>query len=132
MTNILILIFSCKIYKNRIDDLEKIGYFNYLDQKNANYFIVTGDTSIDNEYLIDNKNFIINIDDTYDKLPRKVLKAFILARNIFDCDLILKIDDDCLINLDKFYNNIDYFLKIIMLVFFQIVIIFTIIHVGMD
>tara|TARA_B110000967_G_C18744022_1_gene489260 strand:- start:15 stop:734 length:720 start_codon:yes stop_codon:yes gene_type:complete len=111
MKNILILIFSCKIYKHRIDNLEKIGYFNYLDQNNANYFIVTGDTSIDNEYEIDNKNFIINIGDTYDQLPIKVLKAFILAQYLFDCDLILKIDDDCLINLDKFYNNIDYFLE---------------------
>lgn len=44
--NILVLIFSCNKYKNRVNKLRQIGYLDSFKKYNIDYLIVTGDPKL--------------------------------------------------------------------------------------
>ena len=109
--DILIIIFSCKKYKNRIENLKKIGYLDYLKKNNINYLIVTGDEYLNNEYNLDlvNNKLVVKEKDTYEALPYKVIKTFYSIYNDENLNYkyILKSDDDCIVNVERIINNMD-------------------------
>lgn len=106
---ILLLIFSCKKYESRIETLRKIGYLKYLEEKNVDYLVVTGDENLPTDYDLDLKSnkLIVKEKDTYEGLPYKVIKTFytIVDSDLLNYQHVIKSDDDCLVNIDRINNN---------------------------
>lgn len=108
-SDILVLIFSCKKYRNRIDILKRNGYLKHLNENGLDYLVVTGDENIEEDFKLDEKNhsLIVKEKDTYEGLPYKVVKTFYTINKIFNYNFIVKSDDDCMINAKKLIDNKD-------------------------
>ena len=99
--NTIIVVFSCQKNKYRHE-----LYRNYL--KGLNYIIVEGGHSVDK---LNDKLLTLNVEDDYESLPTKVLKAYTFLYNKYKKLNILKIDDDSYVNvrkLQKIKFNFDY------------------------
>lgn len=106
---IIILIFSCYKYINRIKTLRNIGYFKELDKYNQlDYYIVRGDGSLKDNILKGNE-IILNTSDTYNAFPMKVIHAIKLIEDIYKYEdyILIKTDDDYLLNIKFILNNLD-------------------------
>lgn len=108
---ILLLIFSCKKYESRIEIMRKIGYLQYLKDRNVDYLVVTGNENLPNDYNLnlESNKLIVKEKDTYEGLPYKVIRTFysIVDNNLLNYEYIIKSDDDCLVNIDRINSNFD-------------------------
>ena len=83
---ILLLIFSCKKYESRIETMRKIGYLKYLEDRNVDYLVVTGNENLSNDHnYLESKKLVVKEKDTYEGLPYKVIRTFY---TIVDSDLL--------------------------------------------
>ncbi len=101
--NGIFLILSCKKYSKRQQAVTNT-WKNKLNKLFKSFFIV-GDLTIENEYQFDYINDIIYVKcrDEYDFLPHKV-KLGIKAISTLNPDWIIKIDDDMVLDCEKFQN----------------------------
>ena len=109
---LLVLIFSCKKYLlSRIDKLKNIGYLDCFDKKSIDYLIIVGNEKMSEEYILQKNILTVKVDDSYKGFPNKIIKTFNIINNIYNYDCVIKTDDDCLLNIDKIQENIDYIKK---------------------
>jgi hypothetical protein len=110
----IFIIISCRKYTTRRIAVNHV-WRNKLNKHFRSFFII-GDNSIDSDFKFDFINDIIYVKcgDEYDFLPHKV-KLGITAAATLNPDWIIKIDDDILLNCEKFktwiqtnYNKADY------------------------
>lgn len=102
----ILLIMNCKKYlkkaeyqkKNWLQDIP-----NYL-----NYYHVIGDPELEIDYKFDNinKTLILKVEDDYNSLPKKVIRAYKAIYETFEFKYIFKTDDDQLLTNNKFFDII--------------------------
>ena len=93
---LLVLIFSCKKYSCRVEQLKNIGYLDYFEKKNIDYLVVTGNQEMNEDYIVEKNKLTVNVDDTYKGFPYKVIKTFKIINELYSYDYIVKTDDDCI------------------------------------
>ena len=105
---IIILIFSCYKYTNRIEKLKNIGYFKELDKYNQiDYYVVRGDETLSDDIKKQNE-LILKISDTYIGFPMKIIHSIKLIEELYKNDdyILIKTDDDYILNIKFILDNL--------------------------
>lgn len=101
----LVVIYSCRAYLDtRIDAIRKT-WINQLKARNIPYLILVGDGK---DTIEDGDILALDVSDTYEDLPAKTLKMFDWVYHNTNAQYVLKIDDDCFLDVDSFFNNLSY------------------------
>ena len=108
MPKFILCIYSCMKNLNKANKLYNsiIDKFNNDDIK---IFIIYGDTNINSEYSFKENYLILNVNDTYEYLTKKTFFLVNIINTLFN-DIIglFKIDDDIILDFDKFNNLLNY------------------------
>ena len=110
MIKIILLVFSCYKYINRIKKLESIEYFLELDKyPQIDYYIVYGNPHLETKYKIEDRNLIVQSPDSYLGFPKKIITTIDSVQQIYSNQeyILLKTDDDFLINVHFIVNNMN-------------------------
>ena len=95
-----IMLISCEKNKERIKIIKSL----WLDYCKIPYKIIVGNPDLSTDYEEKDDYLIIKTCDSYVNLPSKVSLAIKYLNILYDFDSIIKIDDDVIVNLDKFYS----------------------------
>ena len=100
----ILLIMNCKKYANKAQYQRTTWLKNiptYLQ-----FYHVIGDPDLEQEFVFDNDAHIlfINVDDDYNSLPKKVIRAYNAVNNTFNFNYIFKTDDDQILTNNKFFD----------------------------
>lgn len=98
---VCVLILTCDKYKHRLTNIKK----QLVNVKYKYYFLEASEKY--NKTYIDNNRLIVNCDECYENLPKKVLLAYEYLYNNTNYDYIIKMDDDTIINENKLQEMID-------------------------
>lgn len=99
----IMLIMNCKKYLKKAK-FQKNTWIKYIPPY-LQYFHVIGEPELETRYKFDNENRIlwIKVDDDYNSLPKKVIRAYEAIYETFDFKYIFKTDDDqILVNMQFF------------------------------
>lgn len=90
----ILLIFNCQKYRYKAE-FQKTGWLQTLPV-NIIYFHVIGNPSLENDYSIDttNKILYLKVEDDYNSLPKKVIRAYKTISKLYTFKYIFKTDDD--------------------------------------
>lgn len=100
----IVVVFSCKPYLGtRIEPMRQ-GWLARLKALGIPYVVVVGDGDGAR------KGDVLHLDapDNYEGLPQKTLKAVEWVHEHTDYGYMLKIDDDCFLNVDEFFYSLSY------------------------
>jgi glycosyltransferase involved in cell wall biosynthesis len=75
-----------------------------LKARNIPYVILVGD----GDDTIQGDVLALDVSDTYEDLPLKTLKLFDWVYNNTNAQYVLKIDDDCYLEVDRYFDNLSY------------------------
>lgn len=98
--NYILCIYSCKKNLNKSNDLFKIinGKIN-----NTHCFIIYGDPSISENYIIQDNYLILKVEDNYESLTFKTLHMIETIIELYPNIIgLFKIDDDVILNIERF------------------------------
>lgn len=108
----ILLIFNCIKYRYKAEKQNKtwLKELSLLDNNNNTllFFHVIGDINLDTDYLFDTNNHIlyIKVQDDYNSLPKKVIKAYEAIYKEYSFYYIFKTDDDQNLIKLNFFNII--------------------------
>ena len=107
----IMLILNCKKYHKKAAFQKKTWLPkipNYIK-----YYHVIGEETLETEYKLDNENQIlwIKVEDDYNSLPKKVIRAFQAVNELFTFKYIFKTDDDQILTKPKFFDIITNLIK---------------------
>jgi len=90
----ILLIFNCQIYRYKAE-FQKTGWLQTLPT-NIIYFHVIGEPTLKTDYSIDttNKILYLRVEDDYNSLPKKVIRAYKTITKLYNFKYIFKTDDD--------------------------------------
>lgn len=100
----ILLIMNCKKYITKAQ-FQKITWLkkipNYLK-----YYHVIGEPNLETKYNFDNENNVltIKVDDDYNSLPKKVVRAYQAINEMFEFEYIYKTDDDQILVNENFFE----------------------------
>jgi hypothetical protein len=99
----IMLIMNCKKYIKKAK-FQKMTWLPHIPDF-IKYYHVIGVPELDIEYKFDNDNNIlfIKVEDDYNSLPKKVIRAYEAVNNTFDFKYIFKTDDDQILVNKKFF-----------------------------
>ncbi len=100
----LVAIYTCRKYLDSRVRAIRETWLNNLEKRGVPYVIVVGDGD-DRLY---GDMLALNVPDTYESLPAKSLKLFDWVYHHTNAQYILKIDDDCHLNVDEFFDTMGY------------------------
>lgn len=102
--NTLVTVFSCKPYlKSRIPPMRK-GWLSDLEALGIPYVIVVGD----GDGRLEGDIVHLDAPDDYEGLPQKTLATVEWVYKNTTFDYMLKIDDDCFLNVDEYFHSQSY------------------------
>jgi hypothetical protein len=114
----LLLIFNCKKYRFKAQKQKETWITNL--PSNLLYFHVLGEPNLETDYqfLLKDNILLVRVEDDYNSLPKKVIRAFLAILNTYQFKYIFKTDDDqqvtnikffdtIILLLDKKYDNLD-------------------------
>lgn len=100
----VLLIMNCKKYMKKAEFQKK----TWLQQIPAylRYYHVIGDPELDTDYKFDdeNQNLWIKVEDDYNSLPKKVIRAYEAINETFNFKYIFKTDDDQVLVNNRFFD----------------------------
>ena len=99
----ILLIMNCKKYIKKTK-FQKMSWLQKIPDY-IQYYHVIGEPELETRYKFDNENRIlwIKVDDDYNSLPKKVIRAYEAIYETFDFKYIFKTDDDqILVNMQFF------------------------------
>lgn len=100
----LVVIYSCRAYlETRINAIRKT-WLTDLKARNIPYVILVGD----GEDKLNGDVLELNVSDTYEDLPQKTLKLFDWVYHNTSAQYVLKIDDDCYLDVNRYFNCLAY------------------------
>lgn len=100
----LVVIYSCRRYLNdRVAAIRKT-WIKDLQIRNIPYMIIVGD----GDDQVHDDILALDVEDTYEKLPYKTLKLFDWVYKNTNAQFVLKIDDDCYLDVEKYFNSLSY------------------------
>ena len=102
----ILLIFNCKKYHFKAQK-QKASWLPNLPSSLL-YFHVLGDPNLttDYQFLIDENILLVKVDDDYNSLPKKVIRAYQSIINTYEFKYIFKTDDDQQVTNIKFFDTI--------------------------
>jgi hypothetical protein len=95
---------NCKKYVEKAEFQKKTWLPKIPDY--LQYYHVIGEPQLDTNYKFDNENRIlwVKVDDDYNSLPKKVIRAYEAVFETFDFKYIFKTDDDQNLINEKFFD----------------------------
>ena len=102
----ILLIMNCKKYMKKAE-FQKLTWLKNIPSY-LRFYHVIGDTELDTKYRFDHENKIlwINVEDDYNSLPKKVIRAYDAINQTFNFKFVYKTDDDQILVIDKFLDVI--------------------------
>jgi len=103
----IMLIMNCKKYSKKAA-FQKMTWLKYIPPYLL-YFHVIGEPELDAKYKFDNENNIlwVKVEDDYNSLPKKVIRAYEAIFETFDFKYIFKTDDDQILLDVNFFNKLE-------------------------
>jgi hypothetical protein len=100
----IMLIMNCKKYAEKAE-FQKNTWLRKIPEY-LQYYHVIGEPQLDTNYKFDNENRIlwVKVDDDYNSLPKKVIRAYEAVYETFDFKYIFKTDDDQNLVNEKFFD----------------------------
>jgi hypothetical protein len=100
----IMLIMNCKKYFKKAH-IQKMTWLQKIPDY-LQYYHVIGEPDLDTNYKFDNENriLLVKVDDDYNSLPKKVIRAYEAVYEIFDFKFIFKTDDDQNLVNEKFLD----------------------------
>ena len=100
----ILLIMNCKKYKYKADH-QKTSWLTKLPTY-LTYYHVIGEPELDSNYKfdIDNKILWIKVEDDYNSLPKKVIRAYEAIYETHEFKYLFKTDDDQMLVNEKFLD----------------------------
>ncbi len=100
----IVIIYSCRAYLNDRVSAIRETWIKDLQSHNISYLIVVGDgdDSIVGDVLS------LNVADKYEDLPQKTLKLFDWLYHNTDYQYVVKIDDDCLLDVAEYFSSMSH------------------------
>jgi hypothetical protein len=107
----ILLIFNC--FKYRFKALKQKDTWIPNLPKNIIYFHVLGDPELTNdfEFALSENLLYIKVEDDYNSLPKKVIRAYSAINKTYNFKYIFKTDDDQLVTNINFFNVIIHLLN---------------------
>jgi hypothetical protein len=102
----IMLIMNCKKYAKKAT-FQKMTWLPHIPDY-LRFYHVIGNPELDTKYTFDNeKNILwIKVEDDYNSLPKKVIRAYEAIYETFDFNYMFKTDDDQILVNDKFFDII--------------------------
>ena len=102
----ILLIFNCKKYRHKA--LKQKETWIPLMPSNLLYFHVLGDPNLESDYqfLINENILLVKVEDDYNSLPKKVIRAYQAILNTYEFKYIFKTDDDQQVTNIKFFDTV--------------------------
>jgi hypothetical protein len=100
----IMLIMNCKKYLKKAK-FQKMTWLKNIPSY-LRFYHVIGEPELDDYYKFDHENHIlwIKVEDDYNSLPKKVIRAYEAVTNTFDFKYLFKTDDDQILVNDKFFD----------------------------
>ena len=100
----IMLIMNCKKYAEKAQ-FQKNTWLRKIPEY-LQYYHVIGEPELDTNYKFDNENRIlwVKVDDDYNSLPKKVIRAYEAVFETFDFKYLYKTDDDQNLINEKFFD----------------------------
>jgi len=100
----IMLIMNCKKYSKKAK-FQKMTWLPKIPHYLIFYHVI-GEPELDTKYKFDNENRIlwIKVEDDYNSLPKKVIRAYEAVNETFDFKYIFKTDDDQILVNEKFLD----------------------------
>lgn len=102
----LLLIFNCYKYRDKALK-QKETWLQSLPSKIL-YFHVLGDPNLETDYqfLTEDNILLVKVEDDYNSLPKKVIRAFLAIQSVYQFKYIFKTDDDQQVTNIKIFETI--------------------------
>lgn len=102
--DIIVVVVSCRANLETRIPAMRHGWLGQLAAKGIPYIVVTGDGDGQQE------GDVVHLDapDDYEGLPQKVLAAIDWVRDRTQAGHMLKVDDDCFVEVDTFFDSLTY------------------------
>ena len=102
----ILLIFNCYKYRFKAEK-QKENWIPLLPS-NLAYFHVLGDPNLDADFkfIPEDNILLVKVEDDYNSLPKKVIRAYQAILNTYEFKYIFKTDDDQQATNIKFFNTI--------------------------
>jgi hypothetical protein len=102
----ILLIFNCYKYRHKAQKQKETWIPNI--PSNIIYFHVLGNANLETDYQFLSKDniLLVKIDDDYNSLPKKVIRAYQAVFNTYNFKYIFKTDDDQEVTNIKFFKTI--------------------------
>jgi hypothetical protein len=106
MQDYLLLIFNCYKYRDKALKQKETWITNL--PSNLLYFHVLGEPFLETDYqfLTEDNILLVRVEDDYNSLPKKVIRAFLAVLNTYQFKYIFKTDDDQQVTNIKFFDII--------------------------
>lgn len=100
----IMLIMNCKKYLKKAN-FQKMTWLQKIPDYLSFYHVI-GDPSLDTKYTFDNENRIlwIKVEDDYNSLPKKVIRAYEAVYETFNFKYLYKTDDDQILVNERFLD----------------------------
>lgn len=100
----IMLIMNCKKYLKKAK-FQKMTWLPKIPSY-LQYYHVIGEPDLDTRYKFDNENRIlwVKVEDDYNSLPKKVIRAYEAVYETFDFKYLYKTDDDQILVNEKFLD----------------------------
>ncbi|MEO5377116.1 MAG: glycosyltransferase family 2 protein [Magnetococcus sp. DMHC-6] len=100
----LVVIYSCRKYlESRVQQI-RATWVQDLIARGIPYLVLVGD----GDDTLQGDVLALNVSDHYEYLPQKSLKLFEWVYHHTNAQYLLKIDDDCHLNVEYFFNTLSY------------------------
>ncbi|WP_051299790.1 glycosyltransferase family 2 protein [Methylobacter luteus] len=100
----LVVIYSCRKYLESRVAAIRTTWLQDLQDRGIPYVILVGD----GEDTLEDDVLALNVSDKYEDLPKKTLKLFEWVYTNTDAQYVLKIDDDCYLDVARFFETLSY------------------------
>jgi hypothetical protein len=100
----LVVIYSCRKYLDTRVAAIRETWINDLQEKGIPYVVLVGD----GDDRLHEDVLALNVSDRYEDLPRKTLKMFEWVYENTRFQYVLKIDDDCYLDVDEYFSSLSY------------------------
>ncbi len=100
----LVVIYSCRKYlDNRIKAIRET-WGQDLEARGIPYVVLVGD----GDDTLQDGLLALDVSDRYEDLPKKTLKLFEWAYRHTDAQYVVKVDDDCYLDVGRYFDSLSY------------------------
>ncbi len=98
----LVMVYSCQDYISTRQKVIRETWLKRARKMGIPYRFVVGGSEVSH---CEEDMIYLAVEDTYERLPQKSIEMFRFASENFAYERYMKIDDDCLVNLDAYFSD---------------------------